>query len=95
MKLLIQNYSNSCSSQPMYLNECLSRVGLDSKLWNLNEPTSVYDKLDSEKPDLILTSFQTMHQDLIAYISQNKQVKLVVDITGIDQNILNNLEVNG
>ena len=93
MKLLIQNYSNSCSSQPMYLNECLSRVGLDSKLWNLNEPTSVYDKLDSEKPDLILTSFQTMHQDLIAYISQNKQVKLVVDITGIDQNILNNLEV--
>jgi len=93
MKLLIQNYSNSCSSQPMYLNECLSRVGLDSKLWNLNEPTSVYDKLDSEKPDLVLTSFQTMHQDLIAYISQNKQVKLVVDITGIDQNILNNLEV--
>lgn len=92
MKLLIQNYSNSCSSQPMYLNECLSRVGADSSIWNMNDPVSVYDKLDSERPDVILTSFQTMHQDLISYLTGNSRTKLVIDITGIDQNILNNLE---
>tara|TARA_Y100000004_G_scaffold195327_1_gene262024 strand:+ start:751 stop:1626 length:876 start_codon:yes stop_codon:yes gene_type:complete len=92
MKLLIQNYSNSCSNQPMYLNECISRVGVDCKIWNLNEPVSVYDKLDSEKPDVILTNFATMHQDLVAYLIENNQIKVVVDITGIDQVTLNNLE---
>jgi hypothetical protein len=90
MKLLIQNYSNSCSNQPMYLNECFSKIGVDCKLWNLNEPISVYDKLDSERPDVLITSFQTIQQDLISYLSGNK-IKIVIDITGIDQNIFDNL----
>ena len=92
MKLLIQNYSNSCSNQPMYLNECLSRVGVDSKIWNLNEPISVYDKLDSERPDVLVTSFATIHQDMVSYLTNNTNIKLVIDITGIDQTILNNLD---
>ena len=92
MKLLIQNYSNSCSNQPMYLNECLSRVGVDSKMWNLNEQISVYDKLDSERPDVLVTSFATIHQDIVSYLTNNTSIKLVVDITGIDQAILNNLD---
>jgi len=92
MKLLIQNYSNSCSNQPMYLNECLSRVGVDSKIWNLNEQISVYDKLDSERPDVLVTSFTTIHQDIVSYLTNNTNIKLVVDITGIDQAILNNLD---
>tara|TARA_B100000085_G_scaffold260572_1_gene264203 strand:- start:621 stop:1502 length:882 start_codon:yes stop_codon:yes gene_type:complete len=92
MKLLIQNYSNSCSNQPMYLNECLSKIGVDSKIWNPGvDPLSVYDKLDSERPDILLTSFQTIHQDLVSYLTNNDQINVVVDITGIDQNIFNNL----
>ena len=91
MKLLIQNYSNSCSNQPMYLNECFSKIGVDCKLWNLNEPISVYDKLDSERPDVLITSFQTMQQDLISYLTNNNKIKIVIDITGIDQNIFDNL----
>ena len=76
----------------MYLNECLSRVGVDSKMWNLNEQISVYDKLDSERPDVLVTSFATIHQDIVSYLTNNTSIKLVVDITGIDQAILNNLD---
>ena len=92
MKLLIQNYSNSCSNQPMYLNECISKVGVDCKIWHLNEPISVYDKLDTEKPDVVLTSFQLIHQDLVTYLTGNSNIKVVLDVTGADQNIIDNLE---
>lgn len=91
MKLLIQNYSNSCSSQPMYLNESMSKIGVDSKIWNINEPISVYDKLDTEKPNVVITSFQTIQQDLISYLTNNDKIQLVIDISGIDQDIFNNL----
>jgi hypothetical protein len=92
MKLLIQNYSNSCSNQPMYLNECISRIGGNSKLWNLNDQISIYDKLDTENPDVVIASFQTIQQDLISYLTNNNKIKLIVDITGINQNILDNLD---
>ena len=91
MKLLIQNYSNSCSSQPMYLNESMSKIGVDSKIWNINEPISVYDKLDTEKPNVVITSFQTIQEDLISYLTNNDKIQLVIDISGIDQDIFNNL----
>ena len=92
MKLLIQNYSNSCSNQPMYLKECISKVDGDCNLWSLSDPISVYDKLDTEKPDVLITSFQTIHQDIIKYLTGNPNIKLVVDVTGADQNIVDNLE---
>jgi len=93
MKLLIQNYSNSCSSQPMYFNECLSRAKVESKLWDLNDPVSVYDKLDLEKPDIIIASFQTVRQEILSYLKSNNSMKIVFDITGINQDILDNLEL--
>lgn len=91
MKLLIQNYSNSCSSQPMYFNECLSRVGIDTSIWNLNDGVSVYDKLDSVKPDVIMSSFQSIPPDMIQYLKSSPSIKLIVDITDIDQSMLDNL----
>lgn len=92
MKILVHNYANSCSSQPMYLHECFSRVGLESSLWHPADPISVYDKLDSEKPDVLISSFNLMGKDLLAYLSENQNIKVILNITGCNQKALEDLE---
>lgn len=92
MKILVHNYANSCSSQPMYLHECFSRVGLESSLWHPADPTSAYDKLDLEKPDVLISSFNLLNKDLLTYLSENQNIKVILSITGCDQKALEDLE---
>ena len=71
MKILIQNYSSALTTEPFYFMECLKRVGIDAHLW-ANNNVSAFDIFDTIQPDIV------------KYLSQNKNIKPVINVTGTD-----------
>jgi len=91
VKILIQNYSNNLTTRPMYLNECFQRTdGVESFLWNPSFD-KVYDTIDKVRPDVLLTSYATLNEDLVKYLNTNK-LRVVCDITGAKQDIVSQLD---
>jgi len=93
MKILIQNYSSYDSTEPMYFNACLSKTGcVTPYLWNI-DAISTFDVIDKTTPDLLLCKYDTPAlNDIIKYLSGNKNIELLFNITGINQNKLDLLE---
>jgi|TARA_B100000085_G_scaffold273530_1_gene289108 hypothetical protein len=84
MKILIQNYSSHYTTEPFYLTECLRRAGIDSHLWaDANVPA--FDMFDTIAPDVFLGHFAYLTEDIVKYLSQNKNIKPVINITGTNQ----------
>lgn len=84
MKILIQNYSSHYTTEPFYLTECLRRVGIDSHLWaDANVPA--FDMFDTTAPDVFVGHFAYLTEDIVKYLSQNKNIKPVINITGTNQ----------
>ena len=81
MKLLIQNYSSSFTTEPFYLMECFKRVGVDAHLWADNN-ISAFDMFDTVQPDVFIGHFAYLTEDIVKYLSQNKNIKPVINITG-------------
>jgi len=86
MKILIQNYSSPYSTEPLYFMECLKRIGVDAILWaDSNIPT--FDMFDTARPDVFVGHFAYLTEDIVKYLSQNKSIKFVLNVssTNIDQ----------
>lgn len=84
MKILIQNYSSHYTTEPFYLTECLRRAGIDSHLWaDVNVPA--FDMFDTIAPDVFVGHFAYITEDIVKYLSQNKNIKPVINITGTNQ----------
>ena len=81
MKILFQNYTTKTSTEATYLAQCLSMAGVECDVWS-NPNLSTYDALDSYKPDLIVTHYRFMTNDLYRYISTNRGLELVLNVTG-------------
>jgi len=90
MRILIRNYTSVISTEAMYFSKCLELAGHEVHLWSEN--TSVFDTFDAFSPDLFVTHFQFLDNDAIKYLSQNKNVKLVVNCTGMTTDQLKILE---
>lgn len=84
MKLLIQNYSSPFTTEPFYLMECLKRVGVDAHLWADNN-ISAFDMFDTVQPDVFIGHFAYLTEDIIKYLSQNKNIKPVINVTGTNE----------
>lgn len=81
MKILIQNYSSHYSTEPFYFVESFKRVGVDAHLWaDVNVP--VFDMFDTVQPDVFIGHFAYLTEDVVKYLSQNKSVKAVINVTG-------------
>lgn len=92
MKILIQNYTNSVSSKPIYLDHAVktSRCG-ETFLWSPRK-MSVYDVMDGFQPDVALVKYDAMSRDLIKYLVQAKPVPTFIDITGAAAHIVGMIE---
>ena len=94
MKILVQNYTSTLSTEPIYLNECFKRVGITSNVWDSSK-TSVFDALDLTTPDVLIMHYTSAAlQDVFKYLSNNKKISLSLNITGIQKghlDILTNL----
>lgn len=92
MKILIQNYVNNISSKPAYLNHCINSLESSSSfLWDVNK-ISVYDAMDKVTPDVILVHHAGISNDLVRYLTSERETDLIVDVTGMQQHHLDQLE---
>lgn len=100
MKFLISDYSSPTSTEPLYLNTTLNMIGCASTLWNLNS-ASAYDMFDIVKPDIHISHVNYLSNDSLLYLKENKNIEVVINITGIRpeeflrlESILNNYDIN-
>ena len=84
MRALIQNYSSPFTTEPFYFMECLKRVGVDAHLWADNN-ISTFDMMDTVQPDIFIGHFAYLTEDIIKYLSQNKNIKPVINVTGTNE----------
>lgn len=84
MKFLISNYSTPWMTEPFYINATLSMIKETSKILDANQ--SLYDGFDTFKPDIFITHAKQISKDLITYLTENTNIKLLINTTGIDGN---------
>ena len=97
MRILLHNYTSIISTEPMYLARSFELTDHQVHLWN-DPNMSAFDMFDSFKPDLFISHFQFVNDDCMKYLSQNKNIQLVLNCTGatteqlkvIESNILEN-----
>ena len=75
MKTLIQNYTSALSTEPMYINKCLNECGGQSVLWS-DPSVSAFDAFDHSSPDLFITHYKFLTNDVVKYLSQNKKIQI-------------------
>lgn len=81
MRILFDNYVTLTSSESSYFNGVLRQAGVDSLFWS-DKRISAFDILDSTKPDLFVTHYRQLTQDLTKYLSNNSKIDLVLNISG-------------
>lgn len=92
MRILIQNYSSPMSSEPMYLNQTFaSAEGVESMLWSPNN-ISAFDVFDRFRPDLLVCHHMGITNDIVTYLTSNKNIKVAVNISNIEKDALKILE---
>ena len=91
MKFLVQNYATNDFTEPLYISESINRTtNSESTIWS--GEISAFDIFDIAKPDLFITHFSVLSNDTVKYLSGNKNISLVLNITGANQEHINMLE---
>lgn len=92
MKFLIQNYASNHSTQALYLSNVINAENKHSaRLWNSS--TSLYDAMDSEKPDYLITHGYKLSKEYFSYIKNEKSAtKLLLNVDDVPQNTVTALE---
>lgn len=92
MKILVQNYSSALSTEPMYIHRCIIESTLaQSYLW-ADQNQSAFDTFDYVKPDIFISHFRFLTNDIIKYLSQNKNIAMALNVTGASQENIDMLE---
>ncbi len=87
MKALFQNYSSTLSTEPMYLHRCLVEVGKEAFMWN-DPNQSAFDTFDYIKPDVFITHFTFLTQDIVKYLSHSKNIAVALNVTGASESAI-------
>jgi len=90
MKTLIHNYSSAMTTEPMYLNKCLELCQTPTYLW-ANE-VSAFDIFDATQPDVFISHYGMLTNDIVKYLSQNKKISTVLNVTGANEQELESIE---
>lgn len=92
MRVLVQNYATSSSTEPLYIHETLNALdGVESHLWQDNN-VSVYDMFDITKPDVFITHFGLLTDDVVKYISKHKNIQMLINVTSAQQSQLDTID---
>ena len=68
----------------MYLAHALKMADVETDLWS-EANMSAYDVLDGYRPDMVLTSFRVLTNDIVKYLSQGRSPELVLNVTGASE----------
>lgn len=91
MRTLIHNYSSALSTEPMYFTKCLEMCGLQTHLWGSSD-VSAFDMFDATQPDVFIGHYTFLTNDIVKYLSQNKKIKTVLNVTGANEQELGSIE---
>lgn len=92
MKFIIQNYSSNYHTEPHYFNMVLNMLpNVKSTVWEPSK-TSAYDIFDIVQPDIYLTHALLIDSEAIEYMKNNKNIRLVLSVSGLGQKDADNLE---
>lgn len=92
MRTLIHNYSSATSTEAMYFAKSLDITGVPVSLWN-NQAVSAFDMFDSFKPDIFMTHFRYLTNDVLKYMaSAHRKISMVLNVTGATEQDISMLE---
>ena len=91
MKALIQNYASVDTTEPLYLSECLNSVGIETTTWK-NQDVSAFDMFDLSNPNLFITHYNLVTNDIIKYLSGHHNIECILNITGASQEHIDMLD---
>lgn len=81
MKFVIDNYADYNSSQPMYLSNHIDESEEHSCMMINQQTMSIYDLFDRTQPDCYITSANKFSKDALAYLEENKNIKLILCVS--------------
>ena len=90
MKILFTNYNTETSTEATSLSFALRNAGVESQVWD-DPRMSAFDVFDSYKPDLFVTSYTNLTEDIIKRLSGDK-CKVVLNVCCIGENEAKSLE---
>jgi len=80
MKFIIDNYTTNSSSQSLYFAEHINAME-EHQVYMLRQGReSIFDAFDRFQPDVYITSTSLLSKDAVAYISQSKNIDLIVSV---------------
>lgn len=93
MRILIENYNDLYSTEPLYLLNSFKIAQCEAALWDTNV-YSAYDALDSTKPDILVLKWNSPQmKDILNYVlSNDKSPDLIVNATGAPETIIKQLK---
>ena len=83
MKILIDNYSDYSQSQPLYFHEGFKELGHQSTVFDVAS-SSIFDVCDTLTPEFLIMSAKRMQSDVIEYLKQSQNIKLLINIDGLN-----------
>lgn len=93
MKVLVDNYSSAYSTEPMYLSTTINSIdGCSSAIFPTDYRISIYDKFDLIKPNIYITHIGLLSSDIVSYLVENRNIQSVINISGINQAHLSQIE---
>ena len=92
MKVLVQNYATASTTEPLYISESINSVpGCECILWGRDD-VSAFDIFDIVKPDIFITHTNFLTNDIMKYLSNNKKITSVFNITGAKQEDIDTID---
>ena len=91
MKILFHNYTTPLSTEARYLHAALNSVGMQAEAW-INPQISAYDILDGYQPNVLVSHYTFLTNDIVKYLANNKGIDLVLNVTGADKQAMSAIE---
>jgi len=86
MKFIIDNYTTTSSSQALYFAEHIHAME-EHEVYMLKQgKESIFDAFDRFGPDVYITSTNLLSRDAVMYMTQQKNINLIVSINGTNNN---------
>lgn len=83
MKFLVDNYATYGSSQALYLSQHINNNDEHESIFLAEQRASLFDTFDKASPDFYITSAEKLSQDAVLYLSENKNLKLLLSVANV------------
>jgi len=92
MKFVIDNYADYHSSQALYIQKCIDDCEEHECVTITERTMSLFDFMDRNEPDCYITSSNKFSKDALLYLSENKNIQLILSVSNSQNSEILELE---